>query len=112
MEENERSYWQRLAAQRLSRRRALAGGTGLALLAAGCGKSSKTTGGAASSNAGATGSGGAGAGAGQIQTGIPGGGTPKSGGTLTTWDNGDPPSFDLYTNYAGRGAFANSVVYS
>lgn len=99
------SYWQRFMLPRLSRRRILAGSAGLTLLAAGCGKSSKPSG---SSTAGSAPS----APAGKIQTGIPGTGTPKSGGTLTTWERADPPTFDLYINYNGSTAYHNALVYS
>lgn len=106
MQPHEEGYWPRLSTRRLSRRRILAGGSGLALLAAGCGKSSKSTGAGATSKAPAAPA------AGGIQTGIPGTGTPKSGGVLTIWDNNDPPTFDLYINYNGTTAFHNSVAYS
>jgi peptide/nickel transport system substrate-binding protein len=97
------SYWQRFGRQRLSRRRTLAAGTGLALFVAGCGKSGKSTAGPAASSAPPSG---------QVRTGIAGTGTPKSGGLLTVWDNNDPPTFDLYVNYNGTTAFHNSIVYS
>lgn len=107
MRPDEESYWQRSLAPRLSRRRVLASGAGLALLGAACGKSSKPSGGgAASSTAPAAPA------AGQAQTGIPGGGSPRSGGVLTSWDNNDPPTFDLYTNYNGTTALHNSFTYS
>jgi peptide/nickel transport system substrate-binding protein len=122
MDSKGENYWERLAWRRINRRQVFAGGTaGLALIAAGCSSSNNKGGNraaagsaqpsaagsqAAASRAAGTAAAPAGAAATSAQA------VPKTGGTLRTYQVGDPESFDNYINYSDRSSYHDAFVYS